>query len=259
MSSKNFDAYAAYYDLLYADKDYKKEAKFVVDLIEKVGNGGTDIIELGCGTGVHAAYLASVGFDILGLDKSSDMLDLARKRAREATTASAKVTPQFIKADIRQYEVERKFDIGLALFDVVSYLTTTEDLRSMISATTRHLRSGGVIVFDCWYGPAVFAQRPAIRIKRMENDAFRVVRIAEPVFNFRESLVTVNFEVFVEHKAFGRIESFNEQHPMRCYFETELDLLMCEAGLRRLATTPWHTDKPPNEESWSVIFCYGKS
>ena len=53
-----FDAYAAYYDLLYKDKDYAGETEYVHRLIQRFNPGAKSILELGSGTGKHARLLA---------------------------------------------------------------------------------------------------------------------------------------------------------------------------------------------------------
>ena len=75
-----FDAYARYYDLLYTDKDYCGEAAFVDRLLRQHGSAGGDLLELGCGTGRHAVELARRGWQVVGVDRSEEMVLLANNR-----------------------------------------------------------------------------------------------------------------------------------------------------------------------------------
>jgi predicted TPR repeat methyltransferase len=65
-----FGGYARYYDLLYHDKDYRRESEFVAQLIKKHSPGARRLLELGCGTGIHGILLAEQGYEIHGLDLS---------------------------------------------------------------------------------------------------------------------------------------------------------------------------------------------
>ena len=76
-----FNEYARYYDLLYRDKDYAAEAAYVASNIRRHSPRATRILELGCGTGVHAEQLARLGFIVHGIDLSETML--ARAQARK--------------------------------------------------------------------------------------------------------------------------------------------------------------------------------
>ena len=58
-----FGAYARYYDLLYRDKDYPAEARYLHELIQRHAPGAQSILDLGCGTGAHAAEFAELGYD----------------------------------------------------------------------------------------------------------------------------------------------------------------------------------------------------
>ena len=71
---KAFGNYSRYYNLLYKDKDYKGEAGFIHDLIQKYSPGAKSILDLGCGTGRHDALLAEKGYVITGVDMSEEML-----------------------------------------------------------------------------------------------------------------------------------------------------------------------------------------
>jgi len=82
---KVFDAYASYYDLLYRDKDYAGESRYVLDLLAQQGIPGGQLLELGCGTGRHAEHFGSAGFRVHGIDLSEKMV----ARAEERMSASA--------------------------------------------------------------------------------------------------------------------------------------------------------------------------
>ena len=69
-----FGAYSNYYDLLYEDKNYSKEVEFVSSVIRRHAPGAATVLDLGCGTGIHACAFAREGYQVTGLDRSADML-----------------------------------------------------------------------------------------------------------------------------------------------------------------------------------------
>ncbi|MBT4444965.1 MAG: class I SAM-dependent methyltransferase, partial [Waddliaceae bacterium] len=115
------DLYAGYYDLLYNDKDYKAEAKFVDSLIKKYNATANTMLDVGCGTGKHAEIFADMGYAVHGIDLSEDMLAIARKQSK-----SDNVT--FSKADVTAMKLDEKYDTIVSLFHVMSYQTTNEAL-----------------------------------------------------------------------------------------------------------------------------------
>jgi len=245
-----FGAYARYYDLLYRDKDYSIEAGYIQSLLHKFGTRTGDLLELGCGTGRHAAALAEKGYSIAGVDLSQEMLDTALGRL----TAESSKKISFAHGDIRSVRLNRTFDAAISLFHVFSYQTTNVDLLAAMETARVHLKPHGLLVFDCWYGPAVLTDRPSLRVKRLEDDVIHVTRIAEPVMHVSRNTVDVNYTVFVKDKATGSVEELRETHHMRYLFEPEVAALLDAAGFELLQCEEWLTGKCPGFGSWGVVF-----
>jgi SAM-dependent methyltransferase len=248
-----FADYAQYYDLLYADKDYSREAAYVHGLLAKHRAPGDRVLELGCGTGAHAALLARAGLRVVGVDLSQGMLDRAAQRQAALPAAEAERL-EFREGDLRTLRLERKFDVALALFHVMSYQRTNQDLADAVATVRSHLEPGGLFVFDCWYGPAVLTERPEVRVKRLEDERIQVVRIAEPRMLPNENVVEVCYEIFVRDRATGAIGSLDEVHPMRYLFHPEVLTLLERGGLDFVAAEEWLTGGPPGLHTWSVTY-----
>jgi SAM-dependent methyltransferase len=240
--------YAATYDDLYHDKDYAAEC----DLIERVFRDHTDgpriqrVLDLGCGTGGHALILAERGYAVLGVDRSSDMLERARQRASSA---------RFFQSDITQLDVGESFDAVLIMFAVLGYLTRTADVEAALKAARRHVCPNGLLFGDVWYGPAVLAQRPSERVKVIEiPGGGQVIRVASSQLDTRRDVCTVDYHLWrLDH---GRLAAeVREQHVMRYFFEPELESLLSSASfkLQRIGGFP-HFDQPPSEQTWNVAF-----
>jgi 2-polyprenyl-3-methyl-5-hydroxy-6-metoxy-1,4-benzoquinol methylase len=129
-----FDAYAAYYDLLYQDKNYHKEAKYISRLLEENGISNGKILELGSGTGKHAEEFAKMGFCVHGIDLSPEMVQEANHRNNNNLEGKL----FFEVGDVRNFEAGKKFDAVISLFHVISYQLKNEDILAMFN--TRHSR-----------------------------------------------------------------------------------------------------------------------
>lgn len=249
--SQVFDAYAAYYDLLYRDKDYAAEAAFVGDLLQQHGGiTSGSLLELGCGTGKHAEYLARLGYRIHGVDMSTAMIQSARSRI----PADLKEQLSFEVGDVRTVRVGYKFDAVLSLFHVASYQTGNRDISAMFATAAEHLNPGGLFIFDFWYGPAVLTDRPIVRVKRMASDLFDVLRVAEPVMQPNDNIVEVNYTVFVINRSNQRVERINETHRMRYFFSPELHFLLEHTGFNVCAEVEWMTEMVMGLDTWSGVF-----
>jgi SAM-dependent methyltransferase len=247
-----FGAYAAYYDVLNAGKDYAGEAAYVERLLRRA-NCGPDLLELGCGTGMHASLLAERGFRVCGVDRSMAMLSSATERAaRMPADVASRLS--FRRGDVRSFRAATSFDGVISLFHVMSYQTTQDDLESAMETARAHLKPGGVFVFDCWYGPAVLSERPERRVRQFENDVVAVTRIAEPVMHPNDNVVDVNFHVTVKQKATGAEETISESHRMRYLFVPEVRASLQRQSLTLVEHQEWMTGRPAGFDTWSVTF-----
>jgi SAM-dependent methyltransferase len=252
MKSEVFGDYAAYYDLLYRDKDYSAEVDYLEQLIHRqrpLANGWK-VLDVGSGTGRHAATFARRGHTVVGVDASEQMVRLAR----EATGPSVR----FVVGDARHFRLEERFPVALSLFHVASYQTGTADLLAYFQTIGAHLEPSGLFVFDCWYGPAVLHQKPGLRVRELEDEKLKVLRIARPELQTEDNCVMVEFEVLVERKADGSLRRLHESHRMRYLFLPEIQDLLERAGLELLASEEWMTGKPLGLETWSACLVAGK-
>jgi SAM-dependent methyltransferase len=248
-----FAGYARYYDLLYRDKDYRGETEFVERIIQEHTKNPRRILEMGCGTGVHAIMLAESGFDVVGIDLSEEMLSAASRRVA-LLQPELRHRVSFIKGDVRNAGLEGHFDAVLSLFHVVSYQLTNNDLRQMFASVKTHLAPGGVFIFDCWYGPAVLTDRPVVRVKQLADETTRVTRIAKPLLHSNLNCVDVQYQLFIKDLRSGQVEEIQETHRMRYLFQPELDLLAEDAGLRIETGVAWMSGRELDFSTWYACF-----
>ena len=246
----SFGTYAEYYDLLYQDKDYEGEADFVDRQVKKFATGAKSILDLGCGTGNHDLLLCEKGYIVTGVDCSQVNIDNAY--AKQLTQKAGPSNLDFIKDDIRTVRLDKKYDVVMSLFHVMSYQTSNDYLRSAFTTAKVHLKKGGLFVFDCWYGPAVLAERPALRVKNAENDKISLVRIAEPELFPNENLVHVNYRVLIIDKKTRKVSELYETHCMRYLFKPEIDRMLHDTAFKLLHWGEWISNAVPGSDTWSV-------
>lgn len=247
-----FGRYSSYYNLLYKDKDYAGEAEYVAAHIHKHAPFAKRILELGCGTGAHAEYLARMGYTVHGVDMSEAMLACAEAR-KVAMPPEVAARLSFGVGDVRDVRTGEIYDAVISLFHVMSYQTTNADLEAAFETASVHLQPGGLLLFDFWYGPAVLTQRPEVRVKRLEDEEIKVTRIAEPVMHVNEDVVDVNYQVWIEVNESGMVEQVSETHKMRYLFLPELTRLLGLHEFTLLEVLEWLTNNAPGEKSWGVL------
>jgi len=246
---KNFAKYSQYYDLLYKDKDYKKEVDYLDSLIRHyTGKKRIKLLNIGCGTGNHDFWFTKKGYQVVGIDKSAKMIGIAkRKNLLEHHV-------EFYLAKAWQFNLSKRFDIAVSLFHVMSYLTVNEIFVKSLKNIYRHLKTKGVFIFDFWYGPAVLTQRPQIRRKRIIDGKLIINRLAVPRINFSDNTVDIKYKITVLDKGKGLSEVFNENHKMRYFFLPELEFMLKHTGFKILKSLKWQSSKEKlTQDSWSGV------
>ena len=248
--SQIFNAYAASYDLLYRDKDYAGEAAYIHRLLQTYAPKATRILELGSGTGKHACLLAQSGYSVLGVERSPGMLTAAQ----QSLVSSHQAKVSFSLGDVRTARLPDAYDAAISLFHVASYQTTNEDLLAYLATARAHLETGGIFVFDAWYGPAVLTDRPVVRVKRVENETAALTRIAEPVWHPQDNCVEVGYQLFVRDKKTEMVDEIHEKHMMRYVFLPEIEQIIGQCGLKLLRAEEWMSGRAPGPDTWGVCF-----
>lgn len=242
-----FHEYARYYDLLYRDKDYQAETEYLHGLIQAGAPGARSVLNLGCGSGRHDRCLVERGYAVTGVDISEEMLRCARSAAEGSPDLA------YHLGDVRSVRLEGAFDAVVSLFHVMSYQVENDDLASALATAFLHLKPGGLFVFDCWYGPGVLTDRPAVRVKELEDPAIAVTRIARPVMRPETNSVEVGYLVFVRDKATGAVQEIRETHHMRYLFNPELRSMLGAAGFESVDFKEWLGSSPPDFNSWNAV------
>jgi len=244
----NFQLYAQYYNLLYKDKNYEKEVDYIVSQIEKYAPFSKTILEFGCGTGGHGLLLQNKGYKILGLERSEEMVEVATRNG-----LTCKV------ADISNFDLHTQYDTVISLFHVISYLTDNNSLVATFLNAAKHLKSGGIFLFDVWYSPSVYHLKALPRIKKIQNHELSVTRFADPIIDINNNIIDVHFNVFTKDLLSGKHSEFSECHPMRHFSMPEIALLARLCGFEMINAEEFLTGNNPSENTWGVCFILKKN
>ena len=139
---------ARYYDLVYAGKDYQKEASLLHAIASQEGRSeGRDLLDIGCGTGRHIEQLRR-WYRCTGLDLSPAMLRVARQRLPGT---------KFIQGSMEELSLDARFDVITCLFGALGYTLTVPRMQRAVCLMAAHLRPGGVLLVAPWRSPTQWA------------------------------------------------------------------------------------------------------
>lgn len=225
------------YDSLMTTVDYDAWFSHYMTLFS-MGNPVHHILELGCGTG-NMTFRFARHCDVTGVDLSERMIEEARKKWK---TAKLEHSVNFIQGDMRSFVSDQKYDAAVAVFDVMNYAVSREELASVCRRVSSVLRPGGRFIFDV-------NTELAFRLRLFDEEEIRpendYVHIWRGYYDEETRLERIEMEFCVGG------HTFRETQVQRAHTEKELAEALKEAGFERVyffdcatMTTPTeHTDR----------------
>jgi len=226
MTDPNFDTIARYYDIIYADRTDDVDMWLTI-----AAESGTDILEIGCGTGRVTMPLLEAGFRVTGIDISPDALALAQKKI-DAGNFGEQAT--LLQADMRNYTLPRTdYDLAFIPVNTFMHCETIADQKATLKTAYNHLRSGGWLVVDVYHPyPAALAEADgrvelAGQFSTAENHM--VQWFSSRQLQLDEQVQHVTF-FLDETDADGNLRRRILKFPMRYVHRFEMELLLADAG-----------------------------
>jgi SAM-dependent methyltransferase len=247
-ATPTFAAYASFYDALYRDKDYAGECDDLERIFGRFAASPVrQLLDLGCGTGGHAIILASRGYRVTGVDRSAQMLEIARAKGQGQGVAI-----KFEEGDIRTWRAARTWDAAIAMFAVVSYQVDHADVAAVIENARRHLAPRGLFIFDVWFGAGIVNDPPGERTKRAQDHGHDIIRHASSELDLPRQTVDVHYSI-TDVNGQGTVRRVRETHRMRFFFPNELELLLSAGGFRLVHLCPFgFLDEPVRRDTWNA-------
>jgi SAM-dependent methyltransferase len=239
--------HAARYDLIYGAKPYSEEAAFVARLLEEHGSGSGRLLDLACGTGRHAREFAALGYEVTGIDYSSDQVEAARRNAPGVS---------FHRQDMRELDLgSERFDAITCLFDSIGYPQTNEGVLAALERARVHLAPGGTLVVEFLHAAALLRHGSPVRVARWSTPSGgELVRISEVELDLRHDVMRVSYELFELAAEGDLLDHSTEEHANRYFTSEGMRALMSSAGLRAVAFVPAYVDSADIDDSvWHVL------
>lgn len=242
MNKKIFQKSAEYYDLIYSDKNYLSEVNDLEKIWSK--NKPESVLEIGCGTGNFTQILSNKGYKLAALDVSKEMIKIAKE----------KCNCKFIVANIKDFVSTRKYDMVIAMFNVIGYISDNDDLMKTFLNINKALKAEGLFIFDVWNGLAVLKLLPEKREKIVQNKDLILKRKVIPELKTQEHLLLSHYIYEIKEK--NKKIKFHEEHSLRFFFPKEIEFILEITGFKLEKIIPLTiTDNKKNkvdENIWNI-------
>lgn len=206
-------------------------AEFVLEWAGNLHPGMRRVADLACGVGAACLFFAEAGLDVVGVDRSSEMIRIAR---RCAYSSGAAVT--FHVQDYRHYRTDEPVDLVTCMYDSLNFMQTEDDVRSVFRAVHDSLGPGGVFVFDV-YTPRGLAEcwGTQVEIHTTTSDHFIVT---QTTVDYEEQTHTKSLYGFSRTEC-GHFARWEEHHEARAFPRSLLQGMLQDEGFQVREIMDW--------------------
>ena len=237
-----YTSFAQVYDLFMDNVPYEDWGEYLDKLFKEYGIEDGLLLDLGCGTGKLTRIMNEKGYDMIGIDYSYEMLDIAKAQSNESIL--------YLMQDMREFELYGTVRGIYSACDCMNYILEEDELREVFALANNYLDPGGIFVFDVNTSYKYY--------ELLAENTFAETRdegsfIWENYFDEDEQINEYDLTLYIKEED-GRYQRFQEAHYQRCY---ELDVIRTfleEAGLEFIAAYDAYTKEPISEESEKVLF-----
>lgn len=220
------------YDLLTRDVEYEAVAAFIKAQLDFRGIQTGIVLDLACGTGTMSYMLAKMGYEMIGVDASAEMLSVAySKRTNEQTP----MAPVFIHQDMRELDLYGTVDACICMLDSVNYITEPNDLRKVFSKVSLFMNPGGLLIFDI---------NTPLKLREIDGFAFCDEKEEEGIFciwraalSDQPKIYQFIVDLFIRNQNGKTRESWrrgSEEHYEYAYETQELAEMLLDAGFENV-------------------------
>lgn len=253
---KAYEDFANVYDELMDETPYELWSNRIANLIEKYGvskperdaEGLLDsernlVVDLGCGTGNLTELLYQKGYDMIGVDNSESMLNIAMQKKEQSGDEIL-----YLLQDMREMELYSTVGTVVSVCDSINYILEDEELKTVFSLVNNYLYPGGIFIFDF---NTDYKYREIIGDTTIAENRDDCSFIWENLYDPEEELNEYNLTIFVQEDG-DQFRRFTETHLQRGYTVEHMLSLVEQAGLTLVEVRDADTGETVTAESQRV-------
>ncbi len=251
----SYTGFAKVYETFMDNVPYDEWAEYLKGLLSEYGvEKGALVTELGCGTGEMTRRLARAGYDMIGIDLSEEMLDIARYEHEEESKDIL-----YLCQDMRGFELYGTVAAVVSVCDSMNYITSEEELLKVFRLVNNYLDADGIFIFDM---NTIYKYETQLADRVIAENREECSLIWENYYDKETRLneydITIytkaEFEEEEEEELPPLFERIEETHLQKAYQTDTVIALLEEAGMEFVAVYGAGTRKLPGPDCERIYF-----
>ena len=236
-----YTSFAEVYDTFMDNVPYEEWADYLEDRLKEYGVKDGLVLELGCGTGSMTELLAEKGYDMIGVDNSEDMLEIAMEKRIESGHDIL-----YLLQNMQEFELYGTVRAIVSVCDCVNYLTENNELQEVFRLVNNYLDPKGMFIFDLNTRYKYEQMGETTIAENREEASF----IWDNYYDPEEEINEYELAIFIpEGEDSDLYRKFEEVHYQRAYDLAAICRLLEEAGMEFVTAYDAFTKDAPRPES----------
>lgn len=237
--SNAYGSFASVYDTFMDNVPYEQWSGYLVSLLQEYGIEDGLVLDLGCGTGSLTEQLAKKGYDMIGVDNSSDMLEIAMDKK-----AASGLDILYLMQDMRDFELYGTVKAVVSICDSMNYILSEDELTTVFRLVNNYLDPGGIFIFDLNTIYKYSLMGDATIAENREEGSF----IWENSYYEEDRMNEYDLTLFIRQES-GLYEKYEETHYQKAYELETLKQLLADAGMEYICAYDAFTREQPRDDS----------
>ena len=240
-----YSGFAKVYDLFMDNIPYGEWTEYVKELFAEEGITDGILLDLGCGTGSVTELLAKAGFDMIGIDNSEEMLEIAMEKREESG-----LDILYLLQDMREFELYGTVKGVVSICDSMNYILEDEDLMDVFRLVHNYLDNEGIFIFDM---NTMYKYEEILADNTFAEDREESSFIWGNYYDEEDEINQYDLALFVKEED-GRYRKYEETHLQRAYRQEDVEEMIRESGLELLHVYDAFSKEAPTEESERIYY-----
>lgn len=235
-----YTSFASVYDMFMDNIPYEEWCAYLTSLLREYGVKDGIVLDLGCGTGSLTELLAKQGYDMIGVDFSEDMLQIAMEKRMQSGLPIL-----YLQQDMREFELYGTVRAVVSICDSMNYILEYGDLVQVFRLVNNYLDPGGIFIFDL---NTEYKYREILGQSTIAEDREESSFIWDNDYDEKERINEYDLTLFIREE--GELyRKYQETHFQRAYSLKEVEAAVKEAGMEFVTAYDAFTRKMPDETS----------
>lgn len=240
-----YESFARVYDTFMDNVPYEEWSVYLKELLHREGIEDGLVLELGCGTGSMTELLAEAGYDMIGVDNSGEMLEIAMEK-KEVSGSDI----LYLLQDMREFELYGTVRAVISVCDSLNYITEEEELLEVFRLVNNYLDPQGIFIFDL---NTIYKYEELLGDDTIAENREECSFIWENSYFEDEQINEYDLTLFLRQEN-GQYRKYEETHYQRAYDLNVIKTLIEKAGMKLEAVYDAFTFDEPHTESERVYF-----